>query len=148
MSKATEGTLDRAGLDTIASVPLFSGMSKRQLRALAAVAKVVRYGPKRTVLSEGMSTGGSMFVLLDGTARVVRGARTVRRLGTGDVFGELTLLDGQPRSASVVTDTAVVSARLSRTAFLDLVRSDPDIGVKMLEVLARRLRDCERGRDV
>jgi CRP-like cAMP-binding protein len=58
------------------------------------------------------------------------------------------LLDGEPRSASVITDTPVVTARLPRSAFLDLVRTDPSIGVHMMEVLARRLRDCERSQDV
>lgn len=89
-----------------------------------------------------------MFVLLDGTVRVVRRGRTIRRLGRGEVFGELALLDGEPRSASVVADSLVETARLSRTAFLDLVRSDPDTGLRMMEVLASRLRECERGGDV
>jgi CRP-like cAMP-binding protein len=123
-------------------------MSKRQLRSLAGTIKVVRYGPGRTVIGEGVRGGGSMFVLLDGTARVLRGGRTVRRLSRGDVFGELALLDGEPRSASVVTDSPVETARLSRSAFLDLVRSDPDIGLRMMQVLASRLRACERGHDV
>jgi CRP-like cAMP-binding protein len=123
-------------------------MSKRQLRSLAGMVKVVRYGAGRTVLGEGVRGGGSMFVLLDGTARVVRRGRTIHRLGRGDVFGELALLDGQPRSASVVTDSPIETARLSRSAFLDVVRSDPDIGLRMMEVLASRLRACDPGRDV
>jgi CRP-like cAMP-binding protein len=123
-------------------------MSKRQQRSLAGMVKVVRYGPGRTVLGEGVRGGGSMFVLLDGTARVVRRGRTIKRLGPGDVFGELALLDGRPRSASVVTDAPVETARLSRSAFLDLIRSDPNIALRLLEVLASRLRECDPGGDV
>jgi CRP/FNR family transcriptional regulator, cyclic AMP receptor protein len=141
------GSLGHAGVEILGVVPLFSGLSKRQLRSLADRTKVVRYGPGRSVLGEGVRGGSSMFVLLEGTARVVRGGRTIRRLGPGDVFGELALLDGRPRSASVVTVSPVVTARLSRTAFFDLVRSEPDIGLRLMEVLASRLRDCERGRD-
>ena len=141
-------SLDRAGVEVLASVPLFSGMSKRQLRSLAGKVKVLRYGPERTVVGEGVRGGGSMFVLLDGTAKVVRRGRTIGRLGRGDVFGELALLDTGPRSASVVTEATVETARLSRSAFLDLVRSDPDIGLRMMQVLASRLRACERGLDV
>ena len=89
-----------------------------------------------------------MFVLLEGTTRVVRSGRTIGRLHAGDVFGELTLLDGRPRLASVETETDVVSARLSRSAFFDLVRKSPDIGLKMLETLAVRLRECEQRQDV
>ncbi len=132
----------------IASVPLFSGMSKRHLHSLARMIKIVPYGPGRTIIGEGLVGGGSMFVLLDGTARVVRDGRTTYRLGPGDVFGELALLDGKPRSASVVTDSAVETARLSRSAFLELVRSNPDIALRMMEVLASRLRACDPGRDV
>ena len=142
------GALGRAGIGILAAVPLFSEMSKRQLRSLADQAKIVRYGPERTILSEGGSGVGSMFVLLEGTARIVRGGRTVRRIGPGAVFGELSILDGRPRSASVVTVTDVVTARLSRPSFLDIVRSDPNIGLRMMEVLAARLRECEGGRNL
>ncbi len=118
-------------------------MSKRRLRSLSDRAKVVSYGPDRIVLGEGVRGGGSVFVLLEGTARVVVGGRTIQRLGRGDVFGELALLDGRPRSASVVAVSSIVTARLSRTAFLDLVRSDPDIASHIMEMLATRLRDCQ-----
>ena len=77
-------------------------MSKSRLRSLSDRAKVVGYGADRLVLGEGVRGGGSVFVLLEGTARVEVGGRTVGRLGPGDVFGELALLDGRPRSASVV----------------------------------------------
>jgi CRP/FNR family transcriptional regulator/CRP/FNR family cyclic AMP-dependent transcriptional regulator len=120
-------------------------MSKRQLRSLADQAKIVRYSIDRTILSEGGSGVGSLFILLDGTARIVRRGRTVARIGPGDVFGELSILDGRPRSASVVTVSDVVTARLSRPAFLNIVRSDPNIGLRMMEVLAGRLRESESG---
>jgi CRP-like cAMP-binding protein len=142
------GSLGRAGMDVLAAVPLFSEMSKRQLRSVADQAKIVRYAADRTVLGEGLTGADSLFVLLEGTARIVRGGRTVRRIGPGEVFGELSLLDGRPRSASVVTDSDVVTARLSRPSFLGLVRSDPNIGLRMMEVLATRLRECEGGRDL
>lgn len=142
------GALGRAGIDILAAVPLFSEMSKRQLRSLADQAKIVRYPEGRTILAEGGSGVGSMFILLDGNARIVRRGRTIARIGPGDVFGELSILDGQPRSASVVTVSDVVTARLSRPAFLDTVRSDPNIALRMMEVLATRLRAKDGGRDL
>jgi CRP-like cAMP-binding protein len=90
-------------------------------------AKVVGYGPNRIVLGEGVRGGGSVFVLLD-------------------VFGELALLDGRPRSATVIAASDILTARLSRTAFLDLVRSDPDIALRVMEGLATRLRECQGNR--
>ena len=104
---------------------------------------VVSYGPDRIVFGEGVRGGGSVFVLLEGTARVVVGGRTIKRLGSGDVFGEMALLDGRPRSASVVAVSPIVAARLSRPSFLDLVRSDPDISLHVMSMLATRLRDCQ-----
>jgi CRP/FNR family transcriptional regulator, cyclic AMP receptor protein len=142
------GALGRAGMSILAAVPLFSEMSKRQLRSLADQAKIVRYSAGRTILAEGGSGVGSMFVLLDGTARIVRRGRTIARIGPGDFFGELSILDGRPRSASVVTVSDVVTARLSRPSFLHLVRSDPNIALRMMGVLATRLRDKEGGREL
>ncbi len=135
--------LGRAGVEILAAVPLFSELSKRRLRSLSDKAMVVSYGPDRIVLGEGVRGGGSVFVLLEGTARVVVGSRTIKPLGPGDVFGELSLLDGSPRSASVVAASSIVTARLSRTAFLDLIRSDPDIAFHIMEMLATRLRECQ-----
>lgn len=146
LKAAVDQPLGPAGVRVLAAVPLFSGMSKRRLRSLSDRAEVVAYGPNRIVLGEGVRGGGSAFVLLDGTARVEVRGRTVGRLGPGDVFGELALLDGRPRSASVVAASDIVTARLSRTAFLDLVRSDPDIALRVMERLAARLRECQGSR--
>ena len=140
---AVNQPLGRAGVEVLGAVPLFSTMSKRRLRSLADEAMVVGYGPDRIVFGEGVRGGGSVFVLLEGAARVVAGGRTVKRLGPGDVFGEMALLDGRPRSASVVAVTAIVAARLSRQSFLHLVRSDPVIALHVMEMLATRLRDCQ-----
>ena len=145
--KATvDQPLGPAGVRILGAVPLFAGMSKSRLRSLSDRAKVVRYGADRLVLGEGVRGGGSVFVLLEGTARVEMGGRKIGRLGPGDVFGELALLDGRPRSASVVATSDIVTVRLSRTAFLDLVRSDPDIALRVMEGLATRLRECQGDR--
>jgi CRP-like cAMP-binding protein len=143
---AVDEPLGPAGVRILAAVPLFSGMSKQRLRKLSNRAKVVGYGPDRIVLGEGVQGGGSVFVLLDGTARVEVKGRTIGRLGPGDVFGEMAILDGRPRSASVVSASDIVTARLSRIDFLDLVRSDPAIALHVMEELAARLRECQGSR--
>ena len=147
LTAAVGEPLGPAGVRILATVPLFEGMSRSRLRSLADRAKVVGYGADRLVLGEGVRGGGSVFVLLEGTARVEVGGRRVgRRLGPGDVFGEMALLDGRPRAASVIADSDIVAAQLSRTAFLDLVRSDPDIALRVMEGLAARLRECQGSR--
>jgi CRP/FNR family cyclic AMP-dependent transcriptional regulator len=142
------GSAGRAGADVLSTVPLFSGLTKRQLRALADRVRIVRYGEGRTIIAEG-GRSDAMYVLLEGTVRVVRGSgRSVGRMGPGELFGELSLLDGHPRSASVISVSPVICARLSRTAFVDLARSQPDFGIRVMEVLAARLRETSRRLDV
>jgi CRP-like cAMP-binding protein len=143
LAATVDQPLGPSGVRILGAVPLFAGMSKSRLRSLSDRAKVVGYDSDRRVLGEGVRGGGSVFVLLEGTARVEVGGRTIGRLGPGDVFGEMALLDGRPRAASVVADSAIVAVRLSRTAFLDLVRSDPEIALRVMEGLAARLRECQ-----
>src|SRR5436853_4645472 len=88
-------------LETLAEVPLFQGLSKRHLRRVAKLARIRRFAPGSALVRTG-DAGRSFFVLLDGTAKVMRAGGRSRRLGMGDYFGEMALLDGAPRSADVV----------------------------------------------
>ena len=130
----------------LSGVPLFAGLSKRHLRKIAKVAKTSAFSPGRPIVREG-SPGNTFFVILEGRARVVsEGAASVAlaELGQGDFFGELALLDGGPRSATVVATTRVEALRLSRTAFRRLVVEEPELGLRVMEDLARRLRQITR----
>ncbi|NIR41668.1 MAG: cyclic nucleotide-binding domain-containing protein, partial [Actinobacteria bacterium] len=86
--------------------------------------------------------GDALFVILDGTAVVERNGREVARLGPGDYFGELSLLDPGPRAASVTVtsdaDLAVLGVRMFRV----LLRDVPTISAKLLADMAARLRDA------
>ncbi|MBK5289172.1 MAG: cyclic nucleotide-binding domain-containing protein, partial [Acidimicrobiia bacterium] len=90
----------RCDAELFAEVPLFAGLSAAERRRIAAVAKHVSYREGATVVEEG-SLGGRVFVIETGTAKVLTGGRTRISLGPGSYFGELAVLDGQPRSASV-----------------------------------------------
>ncbi|HEX6401406.1 MAG TPA: Crp/Fnr family transcriptional regulator, partial [Actinomycetota bacterium] len=79
-------------------------------------------------------------VILSGTAKVVRGSRTVARVIPGDFFGELSALDGGPRTASVVPDTPVEVLRVYRHTLREMLDGEPALVFRMLEGLARRLR--------
>lgn len=88
--------------------------------------------------------GTSFFVLLDGTARVFSASGRGRRLGMGDSFGEMALLDGASRSATVVAEGAVLTLTIGRASFRKLLRKEPALSLALPRTLAGRLRAAER----
>jgi len=128
-------------------VPLFDGFSKAHLRRLAAEADAVEFQPGRAIVEEGQA-GEAMFVILSGTARVVRAGRKVASLIPGDFFGELSALDGGPRTASVVSDTPMEVLRVYRHTLRKMIEEEPALAMGLLEGVARRLRKVLPGRPV
>jgi CRP-like cAMP-binding protein len=129
-------------LGTLAEVPLFAGLPKRHLRRIAKLAHVRRFAPGSAMVRAGDS-GRSFFVLLDGRAKVVRTGGRTRRLGAGDFFGEMALLDGAPRSAGVVAEGEVLALSIGRPEFAKLLRAEPALSLALLQTLAARLRAAE-----
>jgi CRP/FNR family transcriptional regulator, cyclic AMP receptor protein len=139
-----EVTLAKAKLDAvIAAVPLFESLSKRHLKKIAGLTSTVEFDAGDTVIQEG-EPGDSFFVTVSGQAKVVTGGKTVHRLIPGDHFGEISLLDGRPRSASVVAETPLSLLRLTRSSFLRLVKEDADLARALLASLARMVRRVDR----
>jgi CRP/FNR family cyclic AMP-dependent transcriptional regulator len=133
-----EVTLAKSKLDAvIATVPLFESLSKRHLKKVAGLTSTVEYNAGDTVIQEG-EPGDSFFVA------VVSGGKTLHRLIPGDHFGEISLLDGRPRSASVVAETPLSLLSLPRTSFLRLVKEDADLARALLASLARMVRRVDR----
>jgi CRP/FNR family cyclic AMP-dependent transcriptional regulator len=128
-------------------VPLFADLSRAQLTAVAELAQEVRYSPGRMIVRAD-TPGQAFYAIVDGTAKVLRGrvasAMATWKLGPGDFFGEMALLDGGPRSASVVAETALTTIRIERGAFRKMLRSDPDIALKLLAGMATRMRELMR----
>ena len=133
----------RRSVAALATVPLFDGFSKRHLRRLAGEADAVEFSPGRAIVEEGQA-GEAMFVVLTGTARVVRAGRKVGALIPGDFFGELSALDGGPRTASIVPDTRVEVLRVYRHTLRMMVEEEPALAMGLLEGVARRLRQVQR----
>ena len=129
--------------EALSKTPLFAGLSKRQLRALAKVTAVSPYGEGAEVVEQG-SMGSAFFVILDGRAKVVRSARTLARLSAGDFFGDISVLDGGPRTASVVAETPLRCLTLDRKDFMRLLKGEPQLAIQLLWELAGRLRRSER----
>jgi CRP/FNR family transcriptional regulator, cyclic AMP receptor protein len=127
----------------LAVAPLFAGLSRRHLRALTKVTTVGAYGQGEQVVAEG--SGGSMFfVILDGRAKVVRGGRTITHFSPGDFFGEISVLDGGPRSASVVAETPLRCLRLGGKEFTEIATKEPQLAIGVLQEMAARLRRSNR----
>ena len=127
-------------------VPLFAGFSKKDLDRLAEETDTVSFLPGQTVVEEGL-LGETMFVVLSGEAKVTQGKRRLSMIRPGDFFGEVALLDGAPRSASVVAETPLVAIRLFRRTLLRILQAEPQLALKILDVLVRRVRDQTRALD-
>jgi CPA1 family monovalent cation:H+ antiporter len=134
--------LKRDKVDVLARLPLFENVSKRELGQIAA--KTVEMDrPAGTILTRAGRDGGLMFVILDGVAEVEKDGTLLGRLGPGDVIGELSLIDGQPRSADVRAVTDLKVLELAQDDFKSLVDSSPKFVQSLLRALSLRIRDMD-----
>jgi CRP/FNR family cyclic AMP-dependent transcriptional regulator len=124
-------------------VPLFQDLSRREVRKLVEAGRELEFPPGRMIVQEG-AVASDFYLILSGRATVSRNLRKVRGLEAGDFFGEISVLDGGPRSATVVAETRVLVFRLDRPAFLRLLRTEGSISRKLLQGMAARLRSAER----
>jgi CRP-like cAMP-binding protein len=131
-------------LSALAAVPLFRELRGRHLTRVIRLAELRRYGAGVAVVRAG-SPGDAFHVVLDGRARAQTPEGHVSALQAGDFFGELALLDGAPRAATVVAVDDLTTARIGRPAFLKLIREEPAIAAGVLRGLVRIVRDVEAG---
>jgi CRP-like cAMP-binding protein len=127
--------------NALQSVPLFSGLTKKELGVVAGATKEVTASAGDVLAKEG-ERGIGFFLILSGTARVVVKGRTRRRLGPGETFGEISLLDGGPRTATVVAESDMGMLGVTAWAFKGLLTQYPSITIKLLEEVASRLRSA------
>jgi CRP-like cAMP-binding protein len=124
-------------------MPLFAGVPKRHVRKIAALTKEVTFARGTPIVRHG-ERGDSFFVVLEGSASVQRRAGLPPiSLGPGDYFGEIALIDGAERTATVVAKTEVRCLRLGSAPFLEMLRREPEIAVLMLKQLAGRIRELQ-----
>jgi CRP-like cAMP-binding protein len=129
-------------LDHLAEVPLFSGASRKDLQAIARASDEIDVKAGRVLVEQGR-LGHEFFLILDGKASVRRNNRKVAELGTGQYFGELSLLDKGPRDATVVADTDMKLLVLGQREFLGVLDDVPSLSYKLLRIMAHRLREAD-----
>ena len=131
----------------LAKVPLFSEMERNDLRRLAKVMVERTYGPGELILKEG-DQAVAFYVITSGRVEVVKGLESANpdvlaSLGPGEFFGEMALLEGYLRSASIRAAEDTECLVMRRWDFLAELRRQPSMAVQMLPVLSRRLRQLE-----
>lgn len=132
-------------IEALKETPIFVKTTEESLATLLKVAiqKTVQAGTK--IVEKGQS-GLGFYLILDGTAEVVAGGKKLAELGKGSFFGELSVIDGAPRTADVVAKTETTCLVISQWAMRGTITTHPEIALSMLEELVRRLRATDEAR--
>jgi len=126
-----------AKAEPIRSLPLFADCTASEVAEVAAIADEIDLSAGRKLTTQD-ADGQEFVVIVDGTAEVIKGEDVVNQLGAGDFFGEIALLTGAPRTASVVASTNVHALVIEGHAFRRLLEDAPDIREKVERALAER----------
>jgi CRP/FNR family cyclic AMP-dependent transcriptional regulator len=135
--------IPRQVLEHFERIPLFSGVSKKGLRSIVGAADEITVRGGKDLVREG-DHGRHLYVIVEGSAKVVRGGRTVATLGPGDFFGELALVSGAPRTATVTTETETTVMVLDPRRFDVVMDEEPRVAKAIMATMADRLRVIER----
>ena len=128
--------------DALGKVPLFSGLSRRHLNELARHVDEVTLGAGRVLARQG-EHGLEFLLIVEGRASVERDGKRIARLRAGDFFGEMSLIDGKPRTATVTAKTPVTLLVIHRRVFGHLLDTLPGLQRKVMLALCERLREAD-----
>ena len=134
-------------VDVLRQVWLFSGLDEQQLDAVSSLTFQKKFGPGELIVEEGR-TGNGLYEIISRNVEAVKALgteqeRTVNRLGAGEVFGEMALLGEWPRTATVRAIDEVECLGIDRWVFLTQLERHPQMGIKLLQILAQKLRDSD-----
>lgn len=132
----------RGKADKLAEVPLFAGCPPKELKNVANLGTRVVVPAEQTLVVQG-ARGIEVMVVLSGRARCLRDGWAIALFGPGDFFGEVAVLDGGPRTATVVADTDMEVLVLDRLEFELLLEGSSEVRRRMVRVLASRLRSAD-----
>ena len=129
----------RSDIDaTLAAIPIFSECSRKELKAISKLVTPVEIPAGKVLVKEG-DPGREFMIIVSGTATVRRNGRKVDTLGPGDFFGELAVLVGVPRTATVTADTDMTVEAMNRQEFSSLLDESPAMAKKILTAAVKRL---------
>jgi CRP/FNR family cyclic AMP-dependent transcriptional regulator len=129
-------------LERLKTVPLFTGLSEKELKDVLSRSRVVEFEPDHDIVEEGGGFVG-FHLILEGQATVSQASRTIATLGPGDYFGEISIIDGKPRTATVTTKSPVRTLSLSALKFQPLLDAHPTLTRKILLGLCKTIRAAE-----
>jgi len=132
-------TRDRKA-DLLSAARLFDGVDAEGMDRIAEVAVEVEFPAEHVIARQG-DIGTGFFVVVSGAVRVVRDGEIIARLGPGDFFGELSVLDGLPRLTQVIADGPTTCLALATWDFESVLLGEPRVTLAILRGVARRLRD-------
>ena len=140
------GAMDER-IEGLQSIPLFSNLDEKDLSDIAGLL-IKRKVPRDAVIFEEGTLGDYMYLIQEGQVKVTKMSEDGREkilemFGPGDFFGDMSLFDREPRSASIKTTKACVLMAWSRHDFLELLRQNPDVSMQVIQELSRRLRDAD-----
>lgn len=121
-------------------VSIFADLPEEELTRLAAIGKEVEVGAGEQIITKG-DTGSDLYVVASGQVRVHDGARTIATLDEGAVFGELAVLDPEPRSASVTATDESLLFRIGQAPLYELMSDRPGVAHNIIRFLCRRFRE-------
>jgi CRP/FNR family cyclic AMP-dependent transcriptional regulator len=127
----------------LARSPVFSGLDEKQLKTLVRFCVERSFAKGEKIVREGES-GIGLYLILEGQVQIERGGKPLARLGSGQFFGEMALLDEQPRSADVIALEQTNCLLMTRWDFRAVVKTNPEIAINIMRELARRLREVEK----
>jgi len=139
----TELRTDTHILDMLHKTPLWSGLSREDLKEVTNRSERREYESGNIIVKKG-DRAPAFYLILEGTVNVKSNGRTLAKLGPGQFFGEMSILDGQLRTADVVAVEPVSCLILHWTSFKGLISNNPRVALKVIQELARRLRDTNR----
>jgi CRP/FNR family cyclic AMP-dependent transcriptional regulator len=128
--------------DQLARVPLFEGLSHRQLRDISGLMTPIDLQAGKQLTVEG-AMGREFLIVLEGEIEVSRDGKTIATRGAGDYVGEIALLDGRPRTATVTAKTDVLAEVLDRREFAALLEKSPEISSQIMATMAQRLAELD-----
>jgi CRP/FNR family transcriptional regulator, cyclic AMP receptor protein len=129
-------------IEMLKTVPMFRGLTQRQLNELAKHADEVHPAEGHVLAREG-EQGSELLIVVDGKVRLERSGRPMATLGPGDIFGEMSLIDGEPRSATAVAESPLILLVVHRREFWHLLEQVPTMQERVLKTLSQRLRAAD-----